>query len=72
VTSWEDVASKGLDFLTTPSRLGVLVVLALLGFLIYVTPMVVVAAVSWDNTNRLEKAIYAMSRDCMRTVAATQ
>ena len=64
MTSWEDVASKAMDFLKNPTGLGVFIIALFFAFLIYVLPLGVVTWTSWDNTNRLETAILGL-KDCL-------
>jgi len=72
MADWAEVASKGLDFLQRPNGLGVVVVIAVLGFLVYAVPLGVVTWTSWDNTNRLEKAITSLGANCMHSIAYRQ
>lgn len=72
MSGWADVASKALDFLQRPNALGVVVVMAFLGFLAYAVPMAVVTWTSWDNTNRLEKAITALGANCLHSTVASR
>lgn len=51
-----DVVSKFLDFLNRPSGLGVFVLVCILALLFYVVPLLIVGGLSYDNTNRLERA----------------
>lgn len=70
MSNWTDVASKALDFLQKPNGLGVVVILSLFVFLIYSIPLGVVTWTSWDNTNRLEKAITSLGDHCIHSLAS--
>lgn len=70
MTSWQDVASKALDFLQRPNALGVGILALVFAFLVYVFPMIVIGLVSYDNTNRLEKAITTLSTKCLHSIAS--
>lgn len=70
MSTWSEVASKALDFLAKPNGLGVVVIIAGMAFLLYVLPLGVVTWTSWDNTNRLEKAITSLGVNCIHSVAA--
>jgi len=60
MTTWADVAAKAIDFLKRPTGMGVFVIGLFFAFLIYTLPLGVVSYISWDNTNRLEKAIVGL------------
>lgn len=69
MTSWADVASKVIDFLQKPSGWGTFIVVVLVLFAVYALPLAVVTWTSWDNTDRLEKAITNLGTHCFRDVA---
>jgi len=70
MTSWSDVAGKGLDFIQKPTGLGVVVVLAILIFLMYTLPLGVVTWTAWQNTERLERAILKQGEACSRSIVS--
>lgn len=70
MTSWADVLGKGFDFLARPTAQGVVTVALVLAFLVYVTPMAVVAGLSVYNTYRLENAIQALGQDLRQSTVA--
>lgn len=71
-TSWADVAGKAFDFLQHPTGWSVLIVALVVMFMVYATPMAVMAWVANENTNRLERAISALGTDCLRPKVAVR
>jgi len=55
--AWATVAEKAIDFLASKGNLGVVIVLLAFVLVGWLTPMGMVAWMSWDNTNRVVSAI---------------
>lgn len=69
MTSWQDVASKGIDFLQKPNAMGFGIILLVVALLIYVVPIGATIYAYTYNTDRVVAAIKELTKDCQRTVA---
>jgi hypothetical protein len=69
VTSWQDVAFKGLEFLQNANIRAIIILVLFFAFLAWVLPMAAMAYVTYDNTNRVVAAIHDMAMNCQHSVA---